>query len=769
MRTLSSTERFVNRRRFWNVRAMPRSTISLGRFPTTDRSSSRTSPELGVYTPVIRLNNVVLPAPLGPMTETISPGSTSKLRFVMACRPPKLLFRWRTLSIAMSGAPLVVAALASTAAVGLRFRAALEQRMRSGRLLLGQRARQRVVASGPRTLLLLVHLRARQPGVLGALLVRGLILALAQEPRPAELGATHDPLGPDSHDHDQQHREQNAPHPERLERAVEHRPVLTDDRDEQRRRADADQAQNQRMPDRSHAPVSSVESRSDARGQDQHADQAEPGGQRVGSLERVAVLLDEHHHRDAQEHAGVRPGPTDADRDEEEEGEEEQEEVQPGGRQVRHPEPAGDTGEEGGEGERHHLVARQSDSHGLGGDLVLANRLQRTTVRAVLELRHHEERERQQRERPPEALAEVAGDAGVPQRTVRERLEQAGRGRQTDDLAEAEGDDRQVVSLEAQAGNPDDQAERHRHQTTEEQRDQEPDPQRLGSGEDVQPQGVEPSFDGESQRERRHLRPCAGRDPLTGVLRQDQQGGDVPADEHEAVVSEGQDAGRAVDQVEADRGDAPDREQRERIVQLRTAGSAHQRQRDGHDRADAQGEQQVAQTLRAVAHQTFSERSSPTMPLGRINSTTMSSAKANVSLYSVIPGKSPDLGKSAVTKFSRNPSKSPPSTAPGRLPMPPITAAANALMPGRIPITAGWLRLPKLRPQSTPPAAASIEPRRKVVAMTRLTFTPIICATSASCAEARIALPSLVRVTKSVSATTRTAVTIGIRKTSRLV
>ncbi|MDZ7706663.1 MAG: hypothetical protein U5J97_01985 [Trueperaceae bacterium] len=78
--------------------------------------------------------------------------------------------------------------------------------------------------------------------------------------------------------------------------------------------------------------------------------------------------------------------------------------------------------------------------------------------------------------------------------------------------------------------------------------------------------------------------------------------------------------------------------------------------------------------------------------------------------------------------------------------MPPMTAAANALMPGsRIPITAGWFKVPKLMPQSTPPAAASMEPSRNVVAITRFTFTPIICATSASCAEARIALPSRVR------------------------
>ena len=34
------------------------------------------SPPVGSYTPVTRLNSVVLPAPFGPITLTISPSST---------------------------------------------------------------------------------------------------------------------------------------------------------------------------------------------------------------------------------------------------------------------------------------------------------------------------------------------------------------------------------------------------------------------------------------------------------------------------------------------------------------------------------------------------------------------------------------------------------------------------------------------------------------------------------------------------------------------
>ena len=52
---------------------------------------------------------------------------------------------------------------------------------------------------------------------------------------------------------------------------------------------------------------------------------------------------------------------------------------------------------------------------------------------------------------------------------------------------------------------------------------------------------------------------------------------------------------------------------------------------------------------------------------------------------------------------------------------------------------------------------------------TRFTLTPIICAVSASWAEARIALPSRVRLTNSVRATTSTKVTNGMTKSNQLV
>ena len=57
---------------FWNVRAMPACAIRSGRRPVIEQLFSVTEPLVGVYTPVIMLKAVVLPAPLGPMSATIS-------------------------------------------------------------------------------------------------------------------------------------------------------------------------------------------------------------------------------------------------------------------------------------------------------------------------------------------------------------------------------------------------------------------------------------------------------------------------------------------------------------------------------------------------------------------------------------------------------------------------------------------------------------------------------------------------------------------------
>src|SRR5690606_13111127 len=229
-----------------------------------------------------------------------------------------------------------------------------------------------------------------------------------------------------------------------------------------------------------------------------------------------------------------------------------------------------------------------------------------------------------------------------------------------------------------------------------------------------------------------------------------------------------------VDEVEAHGGDAPDREQGEDLPQLHAAVRAdeverHQQCRRGGDVEQAPEHQAASAGGVGRLRHTFSERSSPTIPEGRNSRIRIIARNANVSLYSVMPVKEPTRGKSAVRKFSRKPRSSPPITAPGRLPMPPITAAANALMPGSTPNIAGWLMLPKLMPHITAAAAARIEPRRKVDEMTLSTSTPIMRAVSASCDVARMARPSRVRVTSDVRTSTRTRVTMGTSTTIQVV
>src|SRR3954447_6332404 len=87
--TLSLTVMFRKRRSVWKVRAIPRAVIWCASRPTMLRPSKRMSPESGRYRPVMRLKSVVLPAPLGPITLTISPSSTCRSSSEMTCRPPK--------------------------------------------------------------------------------------------------------------------------------------------------------------------------------------------------------------------------------------------------------------------------------------------------------------------------------------------------------------------------------------------------------------------------------------------------------------------------------------------------------------------------------------------------------------------------------------------------------------------------------------------------------------------------------------------------------
>src|SRR5690625_6635655 len=60
-----------------------------------------TRPSSGTMAPAIRLKKVVLPAPLGPNSPTISPCSRCRSTLATACRPPKRLPRPSTSRVLM--------------------------------------------------------------------------------------------------------------------------------------------------------------------------------------------------------------------------------------------------------------------------------------------------------------------------------------------------------------------------------------------------------------------------------------------------------------------------------------------------------------------------------------------------------------------------------------------------------------------------------------------------------------------------------------------
>src|SRR6266545_4094198 len=77
----------------WNERAMPRCATPCGGVPAMSRPSKTIRPEVGACCPVSRLKNVVLPAPLGPITECSEPSSTSIVTSLTAVRAPNDLVR----------------------------------------------------------------------------------------------------------------------------------------------------------------------------------------------------------------------------------------------------------------------------------------------------------------------------------------------------------------------------------------------------------------------------------------------------------------------------------------------------------------------------------------------------------------------------------------------------------------------------------------------------------------------------------------------------
>src|SRR5712691_3867684 len=96
--TFSRTVRRGKRLVFWTVRASPPRAIRWGGRPVSGRPRNLTRPPLGGRKPVIRLKQVVIPAPLGPIKPAIVPSSTEKLTSLTAVRPPNRTVRASTSS-----------------------------------------------------------------------------------------------------------------------------------------------------------------------------------------------------------------------------------------------------------------------------------------------------------------------------------------------------------------------------------------------------------------------------------------------------------------------------------------------------------------------------------------------------------------------------------------------------------------------------------------------------------------------------------------------
>src|SRR3989304_8777363 len=79
-----------------------------------------------------------------------------------------------------------------------------------------------------------------------------------------------------------------------------------------------------------------------------------------------------------------------------------------------------------------------------------------------------------------------------------------------------------------------------------------------------------------------------------------------------------------------------------------------------------------------IVHYTFSGIRSPSRPVGLKIRIRISTIKANASLYS--------LDIYAAPRLSSMPRRNPPNTAPWMLPIPPSTAAVNALIPATYPM-----------------------------------------------------------------------------------
>ena len=97
-RRFSNTDSLGKMLVIWKLRDRPLRLISYGAMPLMRWPFKITSPLVGAKRPLMRLNSVDLPAPLGPMMATRSPGATARLAPRMISVLPKLLRKSRSSS-----------------------------------------------------------------------------------------------------------------------------------------------------------------------------------------------------------------------------------------------------------------------------------------------------------------------------------------------------------------------------------------------------------------------------------------------------------------------------------------------------------------------------------------------------------------------------------------------------------------------------------------------------------------------------------------------
>ena len=102
MRTFSSTDRCGNVADIWNERTMPLRAIAAGRAPVISLPLYTMLPRVGVRKCVSRLKQVVLPAPLGPISAWMVPRLTLRSTPLTATKPLNSLVKPRVSSMRSS-------------------------------------------------------------------------------------------------------------------------------------------------------------------------------------------------------------------------------------------------------------------------------------------------------------------------------------------------------------------------------------------------------------------------------------------------------------------------------------------------------------------------------------------------------------------------------------------------------------------------------------------------------------------------------------------